>query len=792
MGDTVPQELVDLATSDAEALAGAGSKAATLGRMRQAGLPVPEGAVVAPHTEPDAAAAALRAQLGEQLFAVRSSAWVEDLVDQSFAGRYRTRLRVPADHLQVAIVDVRASAADVAEASDGPIPVLVMPMIAARCAGVAFSADPVSGDRDSVVIEAVTGTAENLVAGTVTPQRWRVGRHGVEGSGEILNKEKLAGVTELARRASGVLGCPADIEWAHDGERLWLLQARPITGLPHPFIAPGDLPPGTWERETVHFWNPLPPLSASVLLPPSDQGLTRTQQLLGGPIERFESRAVNWYVYGRALPIGVPEKALAKGGGPPPALVVGLLARLHPRLRARERAARRWLVEDQTGRTLTARTKGLPPELVERVARLRRVDPDALDQAALRDHLQDAIDLYRDAWAEHGRYIAASSTALGSYGSAVTAQLGWSPADAVELLAGHGTSTAQRGARLREVVAAVAADPQARDAVRAGSIDALLEGTGPGARAVRDYVEEHALIPLWVDLAAPTISEDHDHLLATLRQELTEAPAVEPSARAAELEQQLRSHANSQRLLALLRRARATHAIRDAQSLPMFHSAGLIRRAALVAGRRLVEAGHADEPGDVMFYERDELLAWLDGGAHQKAEILRERRESLERAQRMVAPAFIGPPPSPPPSPRFLPPAMRRTVTWAMFTIEIMFGARGGQPADGALTGTPASPGQVRGRARRVDDPADIARVEPGDVLVCGMTTPAWVGAFLRAAAVVTESGGMLSHPAILAREHGLPAVVGVADARRLIRDGSMVSVDGTRGVIVVEPPDAA
>jgi phosphoenolpyruvate synthase/pyruvate phosphate dikinase len=121
-------------------------------------------------------------------------------------------------------------------------------------------------------------------------------------------------------------------------------------------------------------------------------------------------------------------------------------------------------------------------------------------------------------------------------------------------------------------------------------------------------------------------------------------------------------------------------------------------------------------------------------------------------------------------------------------------GAGRAHPPDDVLTGTGASPGTVRGIARTIHCIDEFSAVRPGDVLVCRTTDPAWTPLFGVASAVITETGGMLSHAAIVAREFGIPAVLGIADALTLIRTGTTLEVDGTNGTVRQEPagPGAA
>jgi phosphoenolpyruvate synthase/pyruvate phosphate dikinase len=256
--------LDDLTTADA---ARAGRKAAVLGELRQAGFPVPGGVVLAVEALQQALAAAgldgdsapeqveaaqLPTGIAEALtaaadafgpvpLAVRSSGVDEDLSGASYAGQYETVLGVAAADLPAAVRRCWASgfAHHVAAyrsaltAPPGPaMAVLVQPLVPAEAAGVAFSADPVTGDRDTVVVNAVRGPGDRLVNGTASPDEWEVRgstatrRRTPE---DAIDAGAALAVAELTRRVEAQLGAPQDVEWALAGGELYLLQSRPVT-----------------------------------------------------------------------------------------------------------------------------------------------------------------------------------------------------------------------------------------------------------------------------------------------------------------------------------------------------------------------------------------------------------------------------------------------------------------------------------------------------------------------------------------------------------------------------------
>ena len=262
----------------------AGRKAATLARLAAAGFPVPPGVVVpAARFEPSTvnakcppkSATALHSAVrawGDVPLAVRSSGVEEDSAEASYAGLFTTVLNVRGDTaLLNAVRECWKSAfnPEVTSYSNGQPPqlaVLIQPMVPATAAGVAFTADPITGERGCVVIGAVTGIGERLVSGAVTPDRWVIrgdDAHQDSAEEQAIDAAQARSIANMAQRVEAELGgWPQDIEWALLDEKVILLQARPITALPIPPVPiPLEVPPGYWTRETSHFPLPLSPFS---------------------------------------------------------------------------------------------------------------------------------------------------------------------------------------------------------------------------------------------------------------------------------------------------------------------------------------------------------------------------------------------------------------------------------------------------------------------------------------------------------------------------------------------------
>jgi pyruvate,water dikinase len=308
-----------------------GVKAANLGVVMAAGFPVPDGVVLTAvalgeafsGSQDDAAVPvslerwvteALE-RLGPGPLAVRSSAIAEDLAEASYAGQYETVLGV--EGLEAVAAAVRrcwasASAARVAAyergRSAGPprMAVLIQRLVPADAAGVAFTANPVSGARDEILVSAVRGLGEQLVSGAETPDEWIVRGDRADrgrGSAGAIDAETARSIAALAERLEVLFGVPQDVEWALAGDTLFVLQARPITALPvpaeAPFPVPVDVPAGFWERDASHFPLPLSPMTRSLLTAGQNDAFARAFAEHGVLADGLEFREIGGWLYAR-------------------------------------------------------------------------------------------------------------------------------------------------------------------------------------------------------------------------------------------------------------------------------------------------------------------------------------------------------------------------------------------------------------------------------------------------------------------------------------------------------------
>jgi rifampicin phosphotransferase len=335
-----------------------------------------------------------------------------------------------------------------------------------------------------------------------------------------------------------------------------------------------------------------------------------------------------------------------------------------------------------------------------------------------------------------------------------------------------------------ERLAALAAmEPAVAAALRAGNrnpteLTALPGGVAFGAE-LEAFLERHGHLGQSVDdLMLASWSEDPAPLLGEVAKRLDHRPEAAEARRsrlakeADELADKVRAAIGDDperrdRFERLLEDARRIGPITEIHNYWIDRmSQANMRRVALRAGARLVREGVVDRPEDVFYLDRDEVAELLLTPVDRRA-LVAERREVHERQRRMKPPSIVGKAPEPPSGPA-----------------DRFDGAHVESTEADVLRGTGASGGVVRGTARVVLTSAEFGRVQPGDIIVCPSSNPSWVPVFTIAGGLVTNTGGILSHAAVVAREFGLPAVVGTRDATTRIHDGQQLEIDGSAGTV--------
>lgn len=745
-----------------------GSKAAALSALAAAGFPVPPGFVVT-GTALEAGVSqgvtgglqAAAAAAGPGPYAVRSSAAAEDLPGASFAGMYESYLNVDAASLPGAVercfesaradrvrayeASIRTVAGEGPDTYDGAaagawagMAVLVQQMVDPVAAGVALTANPLTGDRSETVISAVPGLAEGLVSGVETGEEWvvREGRPALaRGAAGVLSEESATAVAATAAQVARHFGRPQDIEWALDkAGQVQVLQARPMTALPDPvsWNPPGR---GTWLRNfRLGEWLPEPvtPLFMDWVIPRIDAAYNQAVFASAGISVRMGHGLVNgWYYVAPPSPRALPHLLF---GGEPRSLPYFFNSVVRPMFdpAGADRTVLRGL-EDEW------RTQCLPSyrALVES-------SRGVVGTAALPE-LMDIVERVAQKAGEYLWFFAATGGAAWKM-EMVLARF-W-----------------------RRNIAGATASRAAPGALEATGYQTLLGGLAPALPAS----VPHAVYSL--DWYHRTAGEQPDPHPAPTPQTLSiNAPQHVPAPPAAERRRAAEASCRAalkrtrqlRRFDTLLSAAQHYALLREEQARDFTLGWPLLRQCATEIGIRLRDGGIIADPADIYFLTFDALR--LDAPP-QHEEVARRRKE-WARQRKLSAPLQLGK----------MPP-----VVGNMFD-RIANSARSTRDVPtGALVGHPASPGRAEGRVRVVDGPEGFSRFLPGEILVAKATAPAWTPLFAVAAAVVTDGGNLAAHASLVAREYGIPAVVGTGNATELLRTGQLVTVDGNAGTVEV------
>ncbi len=913
--------VIALGDLGAEDVARAGGKGANLGELTRAGLPVPPGfcvttdayrAFVASASEAapllDALAALARDDadgaraVGERLrtvlvaapipdevardiegawrragadraYAVRSSATAEDLPGASFAGQQDTYLNVRGerallDAVRCCWASLFTERAILYRARNGfdhrevALAVVVQRMVDADVAGILFTADPVSGDRLTTVIDAGFGLGEALVSGVVTADRFRVDRrHGAIVERHIADKglsivaaadggvERVAlphersraasltdrqvlELTALGTRIAEHFGLPQDIEWAYRGGELTTLQARPITSLyplPEPRPADGGLHLYFSFAHAQGVLEPMTPLGLStwrVLLPfGRPDGEENPYLALAGGRMYLDLSPVLRHPLGRRVIPGI----LANADPLAPAALRELVA--DPEfLRRGERAGWAGLRRSMAPVALhglawltVRRLNGAAPaadRAVERyLARARR----DLAAAAGPQRLHAAYRVLEDVFLE-GAWKLPPFIAAGILGYHLLRR--WAPAGHDEDVAAvsrglSGNVTTEMDLRVGDVADAARPYPELAtwlaDSRRTAQerLEHARRSAGGAAflEALEGFLERYGMRgPAEIDIARPRWRDDPTSLLGMIASNLQHETAGAHRARHAALA--ATGAAAAERLAGaarggpwgwlrgplvarLTRVARTLPVLREHPKYLLVRTLDLVRPLVLDAGAELAAAGRLELREDVWWLTWPELLAAAGGheaGAHAVAEQGTDERGADEHeAGDRAADERSGAAAGAKPDLRAIVAARRADQKrFAGLTPPRLMTSEGYIPAlahrtgtvpAGALVGSAVSPGVVEGRARVVLDPAQ-AGLEPGEILVAPFTDPGWTPLFTQAAGLVMEVGGLMTHGSVVAREYGLPAVVGVENATTIIATGQRIRLHGDAGYV--------
>jgi pyruvate,water dikinase len=548
----------------------------------------------------------------------------------------------------------------------------------------------------------------------------------------------------------------------------------------------------TWELDAVHWSRPVLPLTESTWFDTIEIGSERGFTEWSLPMESYRMKVVNGWGYHRVEPFG----------GDPPALMKKMPAlahlwRINPKMRNRILGFDRFLRAEGFETQVPRWNQEWSKEAERRLAPLRTRDlANASDQelaeqfAGLRDFLLWAHSL-------HIRLHVICFFVRARFVDLCARLLGLSQFEAYELVQRTDQFHFRGPARLAAMARRALQDPGVSAVLERPADQALLALRGTWFEdELEAFLDQHGDQPAGFEIDEPTWREVPEVVIGMVKG-LMQAPydaEVEEAefqtwrqARIVGLRAGLEGDALGEfdRWLAL---GELGYPLNETHNYLLSElPRALLRYVALETGRRLAAAGRIAAADDVFLLRIEELVAALAGEEDLHA-LVAERRAERERNWRLTPPAEIGPPLLEPPYAAF-PKAVAEALRAILGQVAEVKGVRLRHSTEDTVVGLPGGPGVAEGPARIVRSLDEFEKVQAGDVIVCTFTNPAWTVLFPRAAALVADSGGPLSHAAIVAREYGLPSVVGTGDATRRIVDGQPLRVDGSAGTVTMLAP---
>ena len=528
--------------------------------------------------------------------------------------------------------------------------------------------------------------------------------------------------------------------------------------------------PGSWEQDPVHFPRPVTRYFQETHPPAFKTGTNDFARFYGLLIDGLQISYVKGFGYNLLLP--APEAEI----------------------RERFERAAQVFAQKLWREQLRDWDEHCKPSSIAMHRELQAIEPDALSAADLVAYLTRCRDHHSAMIVQHMRFTAGAVLPTGDFLAHVGDWTGLPPSELLGLMRGSAVVSAGGSDELDRLKKAFAGDSSARkiletDGDPAQAFSSLRSLAGETGAAVSGYLDliGNRLVDGF-DIAEPSVIELPDALIRAIRIAVSrEAEAgTNLDAHIAEVRAQVPA-AHQGEFDELLDEARLTYRLRDERGVYSdIWAAGLMRRAALAAGRRVAERGRLAMPDQMLDASLDEMCALVAGTGGPSVAELSDRAKYRASYTAKDVPAFLGPPKPPPPDLAALPPAVSRLMRAMFIGLGHVFGSSEAQNEERVLYGIAASKGVYEGAARRVSLPSEFGRITKGDVLVTESTTEAFNILLPLLGGIVTDNGGLLSHAAIVSREYGIPGVVGTREATERITDGVRVRVDGDAGEVTV------
>ena len=826
--NSLVQNLVSLQIKDFQQV---GGKAASLARMIQAGLPVPPGLVILSQAFDQSGISVQAWQKAQKMilkfreedpqisFAVRSSAISEDSDLTSFAGEFESFLNASEDMEIFSAINqvyesrlterVKIYSENKGISDSHLISVILQQLIPAESSGVMFTANPLTGIIDEVMINAAWGLGESIVDGMVNTDNIIVKKvnkkiikkevvkkekmtilseHGTQLSrvsedqqmAQVLSQKQVLELLDLGLKIEKLFGKPMDIEWVYAKNNFQIVQARPITSLPSPtppLPKSWRLPQGAYmamRNNIVEMMiEPLTPLFKTL-------GLSCVNQSMGSLMDDFFDQTE---ILPERIIIPVNEYAYYNGSLKPLAIFRVTFGAGKIMKRMFSGAVERWT---EKGR----------PEYVQLVNSWENRDLSFMENPELLEGVYSlctaAIDAYGAlvsgvipaAWINEGLFTLVYNTLIKRKNDP----------KAAEFLLGFDSLPLEADKNLYDLSVWIKAKEDLREYFyKTSSAEIQLDfyQNNPADKVTpenwqvwhnkfKKHLKKFGHTIYNLDFANPLPADDPGQLIETIKLFLDQK-IQDPYQRQQNLVQQREIAAQTiQKRLSGFRKKWFSKRLESAQRFAPLREDGLadiglaypiLRRILLELGKRLSEASLIATATDIFWLEENELTTSIVSLRVLKpvkpyTEIIKQRKLVWKRAKELTPPLSLS----------FFPKKIKQE--------RLNRKAR----KKNFLKGVAASPGITRGKARILSGPEDFDSFLPGEILVTAITTPAWTPLFARAAGVVTDIGGPLSHGSIVAREYGIPAVLGTGDATRRIRNGQIIEINGNTGTINLSP----
>lgn len=757
-----------------------------------AGLTLPDEAVKLIQTAYDG--------LGDNIsVAVRSSATAEDLPDASFAGQQDTFLNVSGmEAVTKAVINCFASlynqravsyrAKNGFDESEVQMAVVVQKMVQAKAAGVMFTADPITSDRFTTAIEAVEGLGEELVSGRKTPVTWTV-KGGIvkkrSGGEPCLTESLVTALSDIGKKVEKEFGSPQDIEWCFDGERFYIVQSRAITTLfPCPpsndgfkrcYISVGHLQMMTdtmlplgmslWKlmSKTVKITEvggrPYMEITHNLNSPAGKilvrQKLSNSDELMNSAFNQVLERKdyIKSIPKGQKSDFAIPKdvaRCITAGfriyRKNDPAIIDGYNRRMEALIRKTKKE-----LDHLTGKAVIDYIINDTDNLMKSL-----FDPEGLGPLMIAFFLTKPID-------KAGKLL------LGRDNISV---------DVSKSIKGNITS--EMGFYVSRIADAARDYPEAVKYLETAGdrfcIDDLKrqQGGEKAAKAFEEFFSRYGMrCPGEIDIAKLRFAEAPGKILPTV---LADVRLPKGHAEQRYLQGQRESReAVKAMVLAAKKKWGIKKARKLAKQLSFYRNfLGLrespkyywmkryweYKQAVIRESEKLVETGRLRRVDDVFYLSLPELAGLYNGEQEPDYKKIDAIRADYEKYASLTPPRLI------------------------FSDGEVVEGEYKRKVPDGALPGLAVSGGITEGRARVILDIKEAGKIEKGDILVTKFTDPSWTPAFISVSGLVTEVGGMATHGAVITREYGLPAVVGVTDATKHIKDGDWIRINGNMGYV--------